>query len=781
MEMALGGTTSHAGVTFSTERPDAVLAANPSILGSAFNVSFSQSPAGSLVIGSDGIMAWRPNLTCPSGTYTATATYTYIGGSQTKEFSLTTSNEDMPPAFIIDHPSPPASALEQNWHGHDDDILTGPGTLDPVPDNPGLYYYGVQLSRAYDHEGPVTYDLIVESPYDSLPMDAEIDGNAYFTCKFVLPDDEYHVYQFELQATDSADKVDLRHVVLGVDVAYQGLGHTIIATNTYPTVAKDSCANRISVLHAGDGEQLLVSNGQLFIDVAPTHGALALDPNTLGGVLYTPAPGYGGLDEFYYHWEYDEFNYNSPYEKIGTASTNVSREQIQVGNWVDLVPETTYEPGKSLLAVGDSETTTLTLQNPRGDGIPAAGYWALNFERSMIRVYDGNGNEILPWSPWTGGATFLETVPYQKQITVTVVGVSAGEADLKAYWNTWACDIGQSGQREYSPWHWTTNQIVNFMVVGVDIYRGGDKITNLTSTVIVGQEIALTGVVTSPIPLDVTSKEWTIPGDDTTRVENYIQTVPHGWVVPLTSVALHSENISYYWIADGSNLVVTYTVTIVGLGSVSATTTFNVLRPTSTLTAKLTTLNPKIDLRDYGLTGRFIQYGDMNNPGITWTGCVNRPVGGEGEIAFVQLVMSDRHRIRDGIREKKTSNGIYVLDQPPDTGIFGYDGIHIGGTEGMYISRSKEIERADAPNEKLVDKETSLSVYDSFRLFLMYKPKDGIWVTLKELDWLWGFSMSSGDNGPVWGCRLTPQPDPGFDTTELPVWNGVVSHDWIPE
>ena len=155
--------------------------------------------------------------------------------------------------------------------------------------------------------------------------------------------------------------------------------------------------------------------------------------------------------------------------QIEMASTNVSREQIQVGNWLDVAPETTYEPGKSLLAVGDSETTTLVLQNTRGDGISATGYWALNFERSMIRVYDGNGKEILPWSPWTGGATFLETVPYEKQITVTVVGVSAGEADLKAYWNTWACDIGQSGQREYSPWHWTTNQIVAFNVVGIDI------------------------------------------------------------------------------------------------------------------------------------------------------------------------------------------------------------------------------------------------------------------------------------------------------------------------
>jgi hypothetical protein len=60
---------------------------------------------------------------------------------------------------------------------------------------------------------------------------------------------------------------------------------------------------------------------------------------------------------------------------VGEAQTNVSLEQIQVGNWVDLQPETTYEPGKSPLTVGGSETTTLVLQNPRYDGI-------------KIRVYD---------------------------------------------------------------------------------------------------------------------------------------------------------------------------------------------------------------------------------------------------------------------------------------------------------------------------------------------------------------------------------------------------------
>ena len=274
-----------------------------------------------------------------------------------------------------------------------------------------------------------------------------------------------------MKATDSAGHVDMRHVVLGVQVSCQGCGSTLIATNKYPTVDKESSANRISVLnYPGDNDQLQASNGTLIIDVEPTHGTLEIDPNTFGCVLYTPNPGYRGLDEFRYHWDYEKLDYWTM-QPFGTASTNVSREQIQVGNWVDLTPETTYEPGKSLLAVGGSETTTLTLQNPRADGVSTTGFWDLGFNRNEIRVYDANGSEIFPGYPFFGsvGSTSVETVGYEKQITLTVVGVAAGEAELDAFWTIWASPIGQNNQIWYSPWHWSNHQRVDFNVVGIDI------------------------------------------------------------------------------------------------------------------------------------------------------------------------------------------------------------------------------------------------------------------------------------------------------------------------
>ena len=86
----------------------------------------------------------------------------------------------------------------------------------------------------------------------------------------------------------------------------------------------------------------------------------------------------------------------------------------------------------------------------------------------------------------------------------------------------------------------------------------------MTTNVIVGQEMALTGVVTSPIAVDITSKQWTVPPDNqwNSPIANYVQTSDYGAVIPLDAQNLQSEAVTYYWIGSGTNLVVTYSVTI---------------------------------------------------------------------------------------------------------------------------------------------------------------------------------------------------------------------------
>ena len=105
------------------------------------------------------------------------------------------------------------------------------------------------------------------------------------------------------------------------------------------------------------------------------HGTISAGSD--GYVLYTPNAGFQGLDSFTYNWSYDAKDEDGVPVGGPRLTTNTATFSIQVGNWIDLLPATTYDNDvhKSILGVGQSETTTLVLQNPRGDGVPAFGFW----------------------------------------------------------------------------------------------------------------------------------------------------------------------------------------------------------------------------------------------------------------------------------------------------------------------------------------------------------------------------------------------------------------------
>ncbi len=299
------------------------------------------------------------------------------------------------------------------------------------------------------------------------------------------------------------------------------------------------------------------------------------------------------LFPFRYKWAYDQLDYWG--QPTGDRLfTNVASQAIQVGNWVDLVPDNTYQndPHHGISGVGEQETMTLTLQNPRGDGLPCTGCWSLNFDRNIVHVYTSDGNEILPNDP-TGwgpiGSSIIETVPgySSKEVTLTVVGVGGGTTGVDATWWVWGWGGGaQPG------WMWKTYQNISYTVVGVDILRNGTKITNLTTTVIVGQNISLTGVVT-PGGLDIASQQWTIPGD---RIHDYVAQNQNGRKYDLLPQDLQSNSVQFYWIDGGDNLTVVYAVTIFGR-VYSAQSTFTVLRPEAiSFEATLTVNDPRVDV-----------------------------------------------------------------------------------------------------------------------------------------------------------------------------------------
>ena len=489
--------TSASEIALSTVRPDAVRAAWPNCTEGQFQISLTgETPTSSqLVLGSGGIqdgwlmisaegyLSWSPSIDCREETYHITVTYTHPGDQPvTKDITLNLANEDLRPAFFIDRPDPVYDDIhEQHWHGHDVDYCNySPDIV--IPQFPGVYERQLQLPRAYDREGAVAYELIADPDPEKdehLPQDAEISPNGVLTCKFTSPDDAYQVYQFNMKATDSTGKIDVRHVVLGVHVLYQGHIATQIATNTYAAVEENSGVNRISVMGYGS-ELMSYCSGMLYIDAQPAHGTLQLDPDYLGCVLYTPSQDYRGLDTFAYHWRYKKLDYWHPYTlpPLGWAETNVSRQQIQVGNWVDLEPDEQLGVYSTVLAVGGKTTATLTLQNPRADGVSTPGFWELSFNPDLIHVYDAAGKEILPPPSSWPGDTFLETVADEKEITLTVVGVSAGDATLLATWNAWGGEHDSTLYPDvalFDGWHWITTESVDFAVVDVDLDTDSDN------------------------------------------------------------------------------------------------------------------------------------------------------------------------------------------------------------------------------------------------------------------------------------------------------------------
>ena len=334
--------------------------------------------------------------------------------------------------------------------------------------------------------------------------------------------------------------------------------------------------------------------------ITTSHGTLSAIPG-IWALLYTPAPGFRGLDSFTYKWTYTEHDQNGNSYDV---TTNPGNYAIQVGNWVDLLPQNTYQndPHKSIMGIGEKETTTLTLDNPRPDGVPSTGYWSLSFDRNLIRCYTADGQEILPDAGPFGNSgdntlasKFIETIPgcSSKAVTLTVVGVGAGTTDVEAHWSTWAChnDGSQPGQ---PGWVWGTLQDVNYSVLAL-MWDGQDVTNKHHVAVKAGQKIELS-VVELPDP-DSANYSWSLDGcgllGDYVKDFDPSQNYNNQQVTYLTPEDFHQAVLSFVWVAGGSDR--NAEVTVAGQ---TLDTWFDVSRPANVL---LTTQNYQSD--DQGMNG----------------------------------------------------------------------------------------------------------------------------------------------------------------------------------
>ena len=276
-------------------------------------------------------------------------------------------------------------------------------------------------------------------------------------------------YLFNVRATDSDGNSDLTHVVLFVEgtpdpdqlVALQPMDCTgMLVSPSNDTEMPD--------VYGSDG---LNANFQLHWS-NPSHGQLEYDayyPWYSERCTYIPDPNYRGLDSVDYYWTYEMLNDTG--QPIGPAQTNVGHVVLQDGPWVGLTTENLDNSSdNSSLAVGTTSHVTLTLDNIRDNSVATAERWYLQYDPSVIRVYDSNGNEILPGEAWDdnlewSGHSDVELVKDQWQTQLTVVTVGPGTTSLSAtsvLWNNLTNDAGMQPPN----WGSDSTSTLNYAVSG---------------------------------------------------------------------------------------------------------------------------------------------------------------------------------------------------------------------------------------------------------------------------------------------------------------------------
>jgi hypothetical protein len=290
--------------------------------------------------------------------------------------------------------------------------------------------------------------------------------------------------------------------------------------------------------------------------------------------------------------------------------------------------------------------------------------------------------------------------------------------------------------------------------VTVDIRMGGQSIKNKTQDTIVGRQINLEGVVSGGTP---TSKSWSIPQK---RIKNYTASSASATVTDLTENDLSQSTVAFYWVDGGNGRTVTYTVTVNGQ-VYPASTTFNVKRPTSTLTS--TTGSVTISNSWDGLE---MCYGVPGTPAISFSRTYSEPPAfSGGTCTWVQVVASTtRRRLSNGdVWWRKSGTNLCDTTYP-----------YPGGAS-----------TDDSPGEGLRGdyKRVVVSQNETFSMYLMYTPVGGgIPVPLRKVDWYWyGDTSRDGANWTLDSSGNNSNPASG-DCTTHPTWSAnVTSLTWQQE
>ncbi len=343
--------------------------------------------------------------------------------------------------------------------------------------------------------------------------------------------------------------------------------------------------------------------------------------------------------------------------------------------------------------------------------------------------------------------------------------------------------------------------LANLLKVEIERTDGGDvDITGKTTQVIVGQHVGLkvVGILPGGQNLLFSTVKWAIPGrvngtNTDWAIANYTQTINAGVVTPISAADLASEQVGYYWINGATNGGMKLVVAVDADGY-HRTATFDVLRPTATLTyAPLGKVNvgysgiPKLGKNS-------LHFGTVASYGITWsTATVTAPSGGKGQIQLVQTVAPTISR-RDvnsdwwDYRAQNPGSGYNPGDPVLDGRRVAFRGrvvdindVDVGKPKRLTLADGKPL--WDAPGVSLNNPLTDyMCATMRFWDYLMYRPAgdDSIFVTLLSMSWYWAGDAQLTSNKWVLVPGANRGAVPSNDTVVLPEWkDNFGDFNWV--
>lgn len=282
---------------------------------------------------------------------------------------------------------------------------------------------------------------------------------------------------------------------------------------------------------------------------------------------------------------------------------------------------------------------------------------------------------------------------------------------------------------------------------------------------------------------------WTIPGR---TVFSYSGDANKSTLIEHDKKYLTNRSIAFHWVdADDNRQVVCRAIVRRGPGrdEVIISRSFNVKGPKLVkFTAEVS--KPEI-VADRGGSRR-ISFGERKvKPGIVWDCKIEMPSGFSGSVKDLQLVKLGRKKkqmltrggkdFRQLVKGTAFPNKDYLLDIgtmgdeacKPDRAA---DDPSYSGTIKAAAGKTVIFDLAtDSPSDGLASLDTSYSVNESFKYFILFKPDkaNSIWVPVGMAEWFWkAEARKTSSNWQIISRSGGLKGGKGMATKDFPLYNG---------